>query len=141
MPEVKRKGARAAETAIRSSKRPVRTSDSDESKREQLEYWLGHFAQTDLLTELPNRSQFLDRLDGALARAVRSRQMVGVVLLNIDRFRSVNATHGHKIADTVLKTLGERLKEGTRKSDTAARMGGDEFAVILEGLAEQQGAA
>src|SRR5437762_5597144 len=96
---------------------------SDATKREQLEYWLGHFAQIDLLTELPNRKQFFDRLTGAIARAARSRQMVGVMLLNVDRFKAMNTSYGQRIADLVLKKLSDRLKECTRRSDTAARLG------------------
>jgi diguanylate cyclase (GGDEF)-like protein len=119
------------------TQRPTR----DAPKREQLEYWLGHFGQIDLLTELPNRSQFLDRLSGAMARAIRSKQLVGVMLLNLDHFKALNATYGHQVADVVLKKLAERLKDCTRKSDTVARLGGDEFAVILEGLNEKEGAA
>jgi diguanylate cyclase (GGDEF)-like protein len=113
----------------------------DAPKREQLEYWLGHFGQIDLLTELPNRSQFLDRLSGAMARAIRGKQLVGVMLLNLDHFKALNAKYGHQVADLVLKKLAERLKDCTRKSDTVARLGGDEFAVILEGLTEKEGAA
>jgi diguanylate cyclase (GGDEF)-like protein len=110
-------------------------------KREQLEYWLGHFTQFDLLTNLPNRGQFVDRLNGALARAVRNKQVAGVLLLDLDRFKALNVKHGHRNADQVLKTMGARLKECTRASDSIARLGGDEFSVILEGLVERQGAA
>lgn len=110
-------------------------------KRQQLEYWLGHFAQFDLLTDLPNRSQFLDRLQGAIARAVRNRELTGVLLINLDRFKALNATFGHQTADLVLKKIAERLKASTRASDSIARLGGDEFSVILEGLTDKEGAA
>lgn len=113
----------------------------DAPRREQLEYWLGHFTQFDLLTDLPNRSQFVDRLTGALARAVRNERIVGVMLLNLDRFKALNVEHGHGNADLVLRTMGARLKQCTRASDSIARLGGDEFSVILEGLIERQGAA
>jgi diguanylate cyclase (GGDEF)-like protein len=112
----------------------------DAPRRKQLEYWLGHFSQFDLLTDLPNRSQFVDRLTGALARAVRSKQMVGVLLLNLDRFKALNVELGHRDADRVLKTVGARLKDCTRASDTIARLGGDEFAAILESLDDRGGA-
>src|SRR6185295_11758402 len=139
---------RASGSVLQASRLALNTNDPnpkesarEASKREQLEHWLGHFSQIDLLTELPNRSQFLDRLTGAIARAARSKQFVGVVLLNLDHFKTVNATYGHRMADLVLKKVGERLKECTRKSDSVGRLGGDEFAVILEGLAEKEGAA
>jgi diguanylate cyclase (GGDEF)-like protein len=112
----------------------------DAPRRKQIEYWLGHFSQFDLLTDLPNRSQFVDRLTGALARAVRSKQMVGVMLINLDRFKAINVELGHRDADRVLKTIGARMTVCTRASDTIARLGGDEFAVILEALDERQGA-
>jgi diguanylate cyclase (GGDEF)-like protein len=110
-------------------------------KRKRLEYWLGHFAQFDLLTDLPNRGQFLDRLLGAVARASRSGRMVGVLLLNLDRFKALNATFGHQLADQALKKVAERVKACTRSGDSLARLGGDEFSVILEGLADTEGAA
>jgi diguanylate cyclase (GGDEF)-like protein len=132
---------RAAASPAGSADPPLRRPARKASKREQLEYWLGHFAQIDLLTELPNRSHFLDRLSGAIARAVRNEQIVGVLLLNLDHLKALNAAHGHEIADLVLKKSAARLKDRTRKSDTIARIGGDEFAVILEGLVEKQGAA
>jgi diguanylate cyclase (GGDEF)-like protein len=111
------------------------------SRQRQLEYWLGHFAQFDLLTNLPNRSQFLDRLHGAIARAMRNRQLVGVMLINLDSFKALNMQCGYQSADAALKHIAERLKTITRKSDSLARLGGDEFSVILEGLKEREGAA
>lgn len=67
--------------------------------------------------------------------------MVGVLLLNLDRFKVLNATFGHQIADLVLKRIAERLKKATRQSDSIARLGGDEFSVVLEGLDDKEGAA
>jgi diguanylate cyclase (GGDEF)-like protein len=126
---------RAHETAP-GRKKPV----GETFNREQLEYYLAHLAQYDTLTELPNRSQFHDRLSGALARAARQKQIVGVILLNLDSFKAVNVKHGYAKGDIVLKQVAERLKHCTRKSDTLARLGGDEFAVILEGLIAKEGA-
>ncbi|MHB1053870.1 MAG: diguanylate cyclase domain-containing protein [Thiobacillus sp.] len=113
----------------------------DVAELKRLETRLSYLAQYDVLTELPNRSQFRDRLDGAMARAVRNKQLVGVMFLGLDRFQTVNATLGQGAGDLVLKQMAERLKQCVRKSDTVARVGGDEFSVILEGLAEKQGAA
>jgi diguanylate cyclase (GGDEF)-like protein len=131
-----------AQTGGRGEKAEARARDParEGSRRKQLEYWLGHFAQFDLLTDLPNRSQFIDRLEGAIARAVRSKALLGVMLLNLDQFKSVNTTHGLRFGDAVLKRMGERFRECTRTSDSIARLGGDEFSVILEGLESEDGA-
>lgn len=113
----------------------------DVTERRRLESRLSYLAQYDVLTELPNRSQFRDRLGGAMARATRNKQLVGVMFLDLDHFQTVNATLGQGAGDLVLKLMAERLRHGVRKSDTVARLGGDEFCVILEGLAEKEGAA
>lgn len=112
----------------------------DVAERRRLESRLSYLAQYDALTELPNRSQFRDRLGGAMARGSRNKQLVGVMLLGLDRFQTVNATLGQATGDLALKQVAERLRHGVRKSDTVARLGGDAFAVILEGLAGKEGA-
>jgi diguanylate cyclase (GGDEF)-like protein len=119
---------------------PAQHPGRDAPRRMQLEYWLGHFTQFDLLTNLPNRSQFVDRLTAAQARARRDERIMGVMLLNLDRFKALNVEHGHRNADLVLNTMGARLKRCTREGDSIARLGGDEFSVILEGLTEPHGA-
>lgn len=113
----------------------------EQAARKRLESRLSFLAQYDALTELPNRSQFRDRLDGAMARASRNKQLLGLMFLDLDRFQTVNATLGQGAGDFVLKHVSERLKQSVRKGDTVARLGGDEFSVILEGLAEKEGAA
>jgi len=110
-------------------------------KKAKLQDLFGELAHVDFLTELPTRSQLLDRLIGAMARATRNKTLLGVMLLNVDRFKLVNRAHGYRVADLVLKEMAGRLLRSTRKSDTIGRFGGDEFAVILEGLQERQGAA
>jgi diguanylate cyclase (GGDEF)-like protein len=75
-----------------------------------------------------------------MARASRNTTLLGVMLLNVDRFKAVNRTRGHRVGDLVLREMAARLKRSTRASDTIGRLGGDEFAVILEGLQERQGA-
>jgi diguanylate cyclase (GGDEF)-like protein len=109
--------------------------------KQKLQDLFGELAQVDFLTELPTRSQFLDRLTGAMARATRNMTLLGVMVLNVDRFKVVNRTYGYRVADLVLKEMAVRLKLSTRESDTIARFGGDEFAVMLEGLKDRQGAA
>ena len=108
--------------------------------RETLEYYLGHLAQYDALTDLPNRTQFYDRLSGAIARAERQRKMASIILVNVDFFKAINIEHGYANADRVLQNVAKCLKECARKADTVARLGGDEFAVILEGLNAREGA-
>ncbi|PKO31251.1 MAG: hypothetical protein CVU34_17450 [Betaproteobacteria bacterium HGW-Betaproteobacteria-7] len=134
---VEPRGAAACEGSAGAIGRPA----SQVSNRRQMEHWLGNFGQIDQLTQLPNRSQFLDRLNGAMARATRSKQFVALMLLNLDHFKALNISYGHQVGDLVLQKLAERLKGCTRKSDTVARIGGDEFAVILEDLTEMQEAA
>lgn len=106
----------------------------------QPEYHLSYLAQYDLLTELPNRSQFRDRLRGAMSRARRNHQLIAVMFLGLDQFKKLNRVYGPASGDLLLQHLAQRLKGCTRESDTIARLGGDEFALILEGLIEKEGA-
>ena len=85
----------------------------------------------DEVTGLPNRALFLDRLDRALALARRRGGQVAVQLVNLDGFKPVNDAFGHESGDLLLRAVGERLKASLRDSDTVARWGGDEFAVVL----------
>lgn len=124
--------ARAPATR-KAARRPARES----STRDAWASWLGHLAQVDSLTELPHRTRFTDRLGETLARARRNGEIVGVVLLNIDHFRALNTRYGHAIGDSLLKEAANRLKQQTRKSDFVARVGGDEFAVLLESVSSK----
>jgi diguanylate cyclase (GGDEF)-like protein len=113
----------------------------DVSERQRMLARVAHLAQYDALTELANRSQYRDRLDGAIARAARNKQLLGVLCMGLDHFRAINDALGQRGGDVVLMQVAERLKQIVRKSDTIGRLGSDEFSVILEGLVEKDGAA
>jgi diguanylate cyclase (GGDEF)-like protein/PAS domain S-box-containing protein len=104
---------------------------------EQIEFHAYH----DVLTLLPNRKLFTDRLTLALAHARRTKTTVAVVLLDLDNFKDINDTLGHTAGDEVLITIAERLQNAVREGDTVARLGGDEFTLLLGDLAEPQDAA
>ncbi len=95
---------------------------------------LDHIAHHDPLTQLPNRTLFRDRLEHALAIAERNQNLVGVMFLDLDRFKQINDSLGHGTGDRLLLAAADRLWEVMRTGDTVARLGGDEFAVIVEGI-------
>lgn len=107
-------------------------------ERKRAEAMVLHRATHDALTELPNRSLFMDRLDQALERTRRSRALVGLLYVDIDGFKPVNDRHGHPAGDQLLQQIAQRLLQAIRRSDTAARLGGDEFAVIVEEAATRE---
>jgi diguanylate cyclase (GGDEF)-like protein/PAS domain S-box-containing protein len=109
---------------------------SDVTQRNGLERELRHQAFHDSLTGLPNRALMLDRLEQALARRQRHRGVVGVLLLDLDDFKTVNDSLGHAIGDQLLAVVADRLRAMTRSDDTVARLGGDEFVIITDGLTE-----
>jgi diguanylate cyclase (GGDEF)-like protein len=92
----------------------------------------------DPLTKLPNRAMLLDRLGMMLAIALRQGRVDALLLLNLDRFNTLNEARGHKVGDTLLIMLGERLQGALRDGDTLARLGGDEFAILLPGLGQHR---
>lgn len=102
---------------------------------------LYHMATHDPLTNLPNRALYYDRLDHALSLAKRNDRRLAVLFLDLDGFKSINDSFGHLQGDMLLQMVAERLKECSRESDTVARIGGDEFAFILENLLNIQHAA
>ncbi|MFZ6657485.1 diguanylate cyclase domain-containing protein [Undibacterium sp. TJN19] len=106
----------------------------DITERKQFEEKLIFLAQYDVLTGLPNRALFMDRLSGAILRASRTRSALAVMFLDLDGFKNVNDTLGHHTGDELLKEFGNRLCMAVRKTDSVARLAGDEFTIILEGL-------
>lgn len=101
---------------------------------------LAHAATHDSLTDLPNRSLFLDRLGQALRHAARREEQITVAILDIDRFRDTNNRYGHLAGDAVLQAVAARTRGCVRSADTVARIGGDEIALILLDAAEAQAA-
>jgi diguanylate cyclase (GGDEF)-like protein/PAS domain S-box-containing protein len=106
----------------------------DVSTAVQLAQQLSHLAQHDVLTDLPNRILFDDRLQQAILLAQRHEYRVGVLFLDLDRFKHVNDSLGHVIGDRLLQGVAKRLRCNVRRSDTVGRRGGDEFAVLLSEL-------
>ena len=112
---------------------------TDISERKALEAKLERRASHDPLTGLPNRPAFVDRLEQALRRTRRrknSRNKVGVLFMDLDGFKTINDSLGHEAGDRFLVTVAERLKNRLRPEDVLARFGGDEFAVLLEDVAD-----
>jgi len=112
---------------------------TDLTKRKEAEARIQHQANYDPLTELANRNLLIDRLTSALYQAERDGNEIALLLIDLDRFKTINDTFGHKMADELLKLVAERLRSITRKSDTCARLGGDEFAVLLSNVNDLYG--
>ncbi|MBJ7313091.1 EAL domain-containing protein [Rugamonas sp. CCM 8940] len=108
-----------------------RGTGSEITARKQSEQRIQHIAHHDVLTGLPNRVLLQDRLGQAVAYANRSGHPLWVMLIDLDRFKFVNDSLGHKAGDLLLKTVASRLQDSVRESDTVARLSGDEFVAIL----------
>ncbi len=106
----------------------------DISARKSAEDAVRHQANHDSLTGLPNRAYFYERIEQALPEAARSGEMMAVLFLDLDRFKTINDTLGHAVGDELLKEVAVRLQQCVRGHDFIARLGGDEFAILLPGL-------
>jgi diguanylate cyclase (GGDEF)-like protein/PAS domain S-box-containing protein len=106
--------------------------------RKSYEEQLDHLAHHDNLTGLPNRLMFNDRLNHSLMIARTSQKRLAVLFIDLDRFKNINDTLGHNMGDTLLKESAERFKNSLRESDILARMGGDEFTVIVNDIRSEQ---
>ncbi|HWI74580.1 MAG TPA: EAL domain-containing protein [Baekduia sp.] len=113
----------------------------DVSERKAFERQLAHQAFHDPVTELPNRALFVERVRHAIARSRREHRGIGIIFIDLDDFKIINDSLGHAAGDEVLKQVAQRLALSIRASDTAARFGGDEFAVLLEDIEGVQEAA
>lgn len=99
---------------------------------------LQHITHHDLLTGLPNRSLFIDRLDQAISRAKWNKRVISVLFFDLDRFKNINETLGHAHGDVILQEVSKRLMQCVREGDTVARLGDDEFAIVLEDVAKKE---
>lgn len=113
----------------------------DITRRKELEHELTYRAFHDAITGLPNRELLRDRLEHALSLQARDKRKIAVIFLDVDDFKTINDSLGHAAGDDVLAAIGARLRDSLRPSDTAARMGGDEFAVLVEDVDEASAAA
>lgn len=114
----------------------VVSKDITDLKKVQLE--LSFLATHDPLTGLPNRALFMDRLKVAILQAQRSPHPMAVMFVDLDDFKKVNDAYGHRVGDALLRAIGKRLRGALRRSDTVARIGGDEFVVLLPDLKEPE---
>jgi diguanylate cyclase (GGDEF)-like protein/PAS domain S-box-containing protein len=114
--------------------RGVVVNSWDVTERKALVEQLSYQAFHDLLTGLPNRALFMDRLERALTRAHRRGTKVAVLFTDLDNFKVINDSLGHKAGDQLLVAVAERLKTCLRPEDTAARLGGDEFTILIEDI-------
>ena len=114
-----------------------RGTGKDITERKQAEARIQHMAHHDVLTDLPNRALLQDRLTQAIAYAERHGQPVWVVFIDLDRFKFVNDSLGHKAGDALLNAIALRLRSATRETDTVARLGGDEFVLVLPARSDE----
>jgi diguanylate cyclase (GGDEF)-like protein/PAS domain S-box-containing protein len=113
---------------------------ADITERKNMEEQLRHLAQFDMLTQLPNRGLIADRLKQAVAYAKREKAQLALMFLDLDKFKPVNDNLGHEVGDLLLKQVAQRLQVCIRASDTVARIGGDEFVVLLPLIDSEQDA-
>ncbi|MDO9365275.1 MAG: EAL domain-containing protein [Methylotenera sp.] len=107
---------------------------SDITNKKEADDLIWKQANFDMLTGLPNRSMFLDRLNQAIKKSLRTNLPLALIFLDLDRFKEVNDTLGHNAGDNLLKEATRRLLSCVRESDTVARLGGDEFVIVLDKL-------
>ncbi len=110
------------------------------TERKIMEDQLAHMAQYDVLTDLPNRTLFSDRLQHAIAQAKRDKTRIALIFIDLDKFKPVNDTLGHHVGDLLLKAVAQRIQSCMRESDTVGRLGGDEFVVLLPTIQDEQDA-
>jgi diguanylate cyclase (GGDEF)-like protein/PAS domain S-box-containing protein len=112
----------------------------DITERKEAAARIEMLATRDSLTDLPNRVLLADRVGHAISGAKRAEQRLGLLFLDLDRFKHVNDSLGHHVGDELLRLLAGRITQSVRKGDTVARLGGDEFVVLLDGIKTPQDA-
>ncbi|HEV3186204.1 MAG TPA: EAL domain-containing protein [Xanthobacteraceae bacterium] len=113
----------------------------DITAQKRVEAEIAHMARYDGLTDLGNRTLFMEKVDDALARLRRSGERFSIFMIDVDRFKGVNDSLGHPVGDALLKAVAQRLRHAIRDTDTVARLGGDEFAVLQTLVADQKESA
>lgn len=113
----------------------------DVTERKEAEAFINFQAYHDLLTRLPNRALFKDRLELAITHASRANQQLAVMFLDLDRFKIINDTLGHAMGDRLLQAVTQRLESCLRKGDTLSRFGGDEFTLLLPSIHSHEDAS
>jgi diguanylate cyclase (GGDEF)-like protein/PAS domain S-box-containing protein len=111
---------------------------NDITEQRRKDEHIRHLAFHDPLTNLPNRALLLDRLQHAIQRALREATCLALIFIDLDRFKGINDTLGHDVGDALLREVGSRISSRLRNMDTVARMGGDEFVVLLEDVGEPE---
>jgi diguanylate cyclase (GGDEF)-like protein len=113
-------------------------SATDITGRKKLELKMEKHANYDKLTELPNRRLFFERFERLIVESERDNNQFALLFIDLDGFKEINDNYGHECGDEVLITVGNRLLQCIRKSDTVARMGGDEFAILIRNIKDKR---
>lgn len=116
--------------------RDITANKSLEEENKKQKQLLVYQIEHDTLTGLPNRNLLQDRLSQSIKKASREAYMVGIIFIDIDKFKNINDTLGHDVGDTFLKIIAEKMKSCMRQSDTVARLSGDEFIILIDGCNE-----
>jgi diguanylate cyclase (GGDEF)-like protein len=113
----------------------------DITDRKRAEQKIAHLAHYDYLTDLPNRALFVDVLNHSISSAKRNKLRVAVLFIDLDGFKKINDAMGHDTGDQLLKDVASRIREALRDADTVARVGGDEFVIVLDDIETNKNAA